>query len=148
MATLSKQVFFAKGYTAQAVFPFNNDRRSVEYDRNGFLVRPALIGDFRPHTINVGYIGLNGDGHIGRINLTNSYYFAFGHDDRNPIAGRKQTIRSNMAAVEASLDKDFLRYRASIFWAQGDKNPTDGKATAFDSIFDDPNFSGGQFSFW
>jgi hypothetical protein len=107
-----------------------------------------LIGDFRPHTVNAGYIGFNGDGHIGRINLTNVYYFAFGHDSRNPIAGRKQTIRSNMAAVEASLDKDFLRYRASFFWAQGDKNPTDSRATGFDAILDDPNFVGGQFSFW
>ncbi len=148
MANLFKQDLFRKGYTGQVVFAFNNDRRSVEYDRNGFLVRPALIGDFRPHTVNAGYIGLNGDGHLGRINLTNAYYFAFGHDDRNPIAGRKQTIRSNMAAVEVSIDKDFLRYRASIFFAQGDKNPTDSKATGFDAIFDDPNFSGGQFSFW
>ncbi len=148
MANLFKQDLFRKGYTGQVVFAFNNDRRSVEYDRNGFLVRPALIGDFRPHTVNVGYIGLNGDGHLGRINLTNAYYFAFGHDDRNPIAGRKQTIRSNMAAVEASIDHDFLRYKASIFFAQGDKNPTDDKATGFDAIFDDPNFSGGQFSFW
>jgi hypothetical protein len=148
MANLFRQDFFTKGYTAQAVFAFNNDRRSVEFDRNGFLVRPALIGDFRPHTVNAAYIGLNGDGHIGRLNLTNSYYFAFGRDDRNPIAGRSQRIRSNMAAIEASIDKDFLRYKASFFFAQGDKNPTDGKATGFDAILDDPNFVGGQFSFW
>jgi len=25
------------------------------YDRNGFLVRPALIGDVRPHAIKVAY---------------------------------------------------------------------------------------------
>jgi hypothetical protein len=30
----------------------------------------------------------------------------------------------------------------------GDKNPTDNKAGGFDAIFDDPNFVGGQFSFW
>ena len=148
IANLFKQDFIKRGYTAQVVFAFNNDRRSVEYDRNGFLVRPALIGDFRPHTVNVGYIGLNGDGHLGRINLTNAYYFAFGHDDRNPIAGRPVTIRSQMAAVEASMDRDFLRYRASFFFAQGDKNPTDNRASGFDAIFDDPNFVGGQFSFW
>jgi hypothetical protein len=148
MANIFRQDFLMKGYTGQVVFAFNNDRRSVEYDRNGFLVRPALIGDFRPHTVNVGYIGLNGDGHLGRINLTNAYYFALGQDSRNPIAGKFQRIRSNMAAVEASLDKDFLRYKASFFFAQGDKNPTDGTATGFDAIFDDPNFSGGQFSFW
>jgi hypothetical protein len=148
MANIFRQDFLMKGYTGQIVFAFNNDRKSVEYDRNGFLVRPALIGDFRPHTVNVGYIGLNGDGHLGRINLTNAYYFALGQDSRNPLAGKFQRIRSNMAAVEASIDKDFLRYKASFFFAQGDKNPTDGVATGFDAIFDDPNFVGGQFSFW
>ena len=39
----------------------------MEYDRNGFLVRPALIGDVRPHAIKVGYLGFNGDGHLGRL---------------------------------------------------------------------------------
>jgi hypothetical protein len=53
-----------------------------------------------------------------------------------------------MAAVEGSVDRDYLRFRGSFFWAQGDKNPTDSKANGFDAIFDDPNFVGGQFSFW
>jgi hypothetical protein len=35
-----------------------------------------------------------------------------------------------------------------VFWAQGDANPTDEKGSGFDAIFDDPNFVGGQFSFW
>jgi hypothetical protein len=148
IANIFRQDFIAKGYTLQASFHFNDDRRSVEYDRNGFLVRPALIGSVRPHSIKVGYLGISGDGHIRRLNLSHSYYFALGRDDDNPIAGRSVRVKSNMAAVEASMDKDFLRFRASFFWAQGDKNPTDSKATAFDAIFDDPNFVGGQFSFW
>jgi hypothetical protein len=53
-----------------------------------------------------------------------------------------------MAAVELSLDKDWLRYRLSFFYASGDKNPTDGTARGFDTIFDNPNFAGGIFSFW
>ncbi len=148
IANLFRQDFIRKGYTIQASFHFNDDRSSIEFDQNGFLVRPALIGDVRPHAVKVGYIGVNGDGHLGRLNLTNSYYFAFGRDDRNPIAGRKVNVRSHMAAVEASIDKDYLRFRGSMFWAQGDENPTDEKATGFDAIFDDPNFVGGQFSFW
>ncbi|MFZ0064520.1 MAG: carboxypeptidase-like regulatory domain-containing protein [Pyrinomonadaceae bacterium] len=148
VANLFRQDFIRKGYTIQTSFHFNDDRSSIEYDENGFLVRPALIGDVRPHAVKVGYVGVNGDGHLGRLNLTNSYYFAFGHDDRNPIAGRKVSIRSHMAAVEASVDKDYLRFRGSVFWAQGDANPTDEKGSGFDAIFDDPNFVGGQFSFW
>ncbi len=148
VANLFRQDFIRKGYTIQASALYNDDRRGVQYDRNGFLVRPALIGDVRPHAIKVGYVGINGDGHLGRLNLTNSYYYAFGRDDRNPIAGRPVHVSSQMAAVETSIDHDYLRFRGSVFWAQGDKNPTDSEANGFDAIFDDPNFVGGQFSFW
>ncbi|HYX31003.1 MAG TPA: carboxypeptidase-like regulatory domain-containing protein [Pyrinomonadaceae bacterium] len=148
VANIFRQDFIRKGYTIQASTLYNDDRRSLKYDRNGFLVRPALIGDVRPHAIKVGYVGINGDGHIGRLNLTHSYYYAFGHDERNPIAGRPVRVSSNMAAVEASIDHDYLRFRGAFFFAQGDKNPTDGTANGFDAIFDDPNFVGGQFSFW
>jgi len=148
IANIFRQDFIKKGYTIQASALYNDDRASRKFDRNGFLVRPALIGDVRPHSIKVGYLGINGDGHLGRLNLTNSYYYAFGRDDRNPIAGRGVHVSSNMVAVEASIDQDYFRFRGSFFWAQGDKNPTDGKASGFDAIFDDPNFVGGQFSFW
>jgi hypothetical protein len=148
IANMFRQDFIRKGYTIQGSFHYNDDRASVEYDRNGFLVRPALIGDAQPHAVKVGYVGLSGDGHLGRLNLSHSYYYAFGHDNRNPIAGRKVNVRSNMAALEASIDKDYLRFKGSFFWAQGDSNPTDDKGTGFDAIFDDPNFVGGQFSYW
>ncbi|MDT7604112.1 MAG: hypothetical protein QOF61_2109, partial [Acidobacteriota bacterium] len=145
---LYRQDFIRKGFTGQFTFAFNDDRRSVEYDRNGFLVRPALVGDARPHAVRVGYLGLNTDGHINRLNLTGSYYFALGEDTRNPIAGRFERVRAQMGAAEVSTDRDFMRFRLSAFYASGDKNPTDGVATGFDAILDDPNFVGGQFSFW
>ena len=148
IANVFRQDFIRKGYTIQGSFHYNDDRRGVEFDRNGFLVRPALIGDVRPHAIKVAYLGVSGDGHLGRLNLSHAYYFAFGYDERNEIAGRKIDVRSNMAAVEASVDRDYLRFKGSFFWAQGDSNPTDDKGTGFDAIFDDPNFAGGQFSFW
>jgi hypothetical protein len=148
VVNIFRQDFIRKGYTIQASALYNDDRHSRKFDRNGFLVRPALIGDVRPHSIKVGYVGINGDGHVGRINLTNSYYHVFGRDDQNPIAGKPVHVSSNMAAVEVSIDHDFLRFRGSFFFAQGDKNPTDSQANGFDAIFDDPNFAGGQFSFW
>jgi hypothetical protein len=148
VANIFRQDFIRHGYTIQGSAHYNDDRRSVEYDRNGFLVRPALIGDVRPHALKIGYLGVSGDGHIGKLNLSHSYYYAFGRDERNPIAGKKVNVRSNMAAVEASVDRDYLRFKGSFFFAQGDSNPTDDKATGFDAIFDDPNFAGGQFSYW
>lgn len=148
IANFFHQDFLTKGYTIQALAAYNDDRGRIHYDKNGFLVRPALIGDAREHDIKAGYIGFNGDGHIGMLNLSNSYYFAFGRDDFNPIAGRRTDIRAHMAAAEASIDRDWLRYRASVFFASGDSNPTDNRATGFDAILDDPNFVGGQFSYW
>jgi hypothetical protein len=148
IANVFRQDFIRHGYTIQGSAHYNDDRRSVEYDRNGFLVRPALIGDVRPHALKIGYLGISGDGHLGKLNLSHSYYYAFGRDERNPIAGKKVNVRSNMAAVEASVDRDYLRFKGSLFFAQGDSNPTDDKATGFDAIFDDPNFAGGQFSYW
>lgn len=148
IANLYRQDFLKKGYTAQVVGAYNDDRADIHYDKNGFLVRPAVVGSARKHAIKAGYLGFNGDGHIGRLNLTNSYYFAFGRDEFNPIAGKRNSIRAHMAAVEASVDKNWLRFKVSGFFASGDKNPTDDKATGFDAIFDDPNFAGGQFSYW
>lgn len=148
IANFFRQDFLTKGYTIQAVGAYNDDRGDTHYDTNGFLVRPALVGSAREHKVQAGYVGFNGDGHIGLLNLSNSYYFAFGRDEFNPIAGRKTDIRAHMAAVEASVDRDWLRYRASVFFASGDSDPTDDRATGFDAIFDDPNFVGGQFSYW
>lgn len=147
-ANFFRQDFLTKGYTIQLVGAFNDDRGRTHYDTNGFLVRPALIGTVREHNVQAGYVGFNGDGHIGLLNLSNHYYFAFGRDSFNPIAGRPTNIRAHMAAVEASLDRDWLRFRTSVFFASGDKDPTDNRAGGFDAIFDDPNFVGGQFSYW
>jgi hypothetical protein len=148
IANLFRQDFLTKGYTVQAVGAYNDDRGRTHYDTNGFLVRPALVGSAREHKVRAGYVGFNGDGHIGLLNLSNHYYFAFGDDSLNPIAGRKIDIRAHMAAVEASLDRDWLRFRTSFFFASGDDNPTDDTAKGFDAILDDPNFVGGQFSYW
>jgi len=148
IGNIFKQDFLTKGYTIQATAAYNDDRGGFHYDENGFLVRPALIGSAQQHKVQAGYIGINGDGHIGFVNLTHSYYFAFGHDEFNPIAGRRTDIRAHMGAVEASIDRNWLRFRLSGFFATGDKNPTDDKANGFDAILDDPNFVGGQFSYW
>ncbi|MGC4006704.1 MAG: hypothetical protein QM811_27700 [Pirellulales bacterium] len=53
-----------------------------------------------------------------------------------------------MAAIELSYDRDWARFRTSYFFASGDGNIFDDKARGFDSIFDNPNFAGGEFSYW
>jgi Carboxypeptidase regulatory-like domain len=151
------QDFFFPGYTAEFVAAWNKDDPSLHYDDNGFLVRPALIGNVinqNPgagailHGIRVGYFGWLGSGHIHRLNLTHAFYQAVGEDTFNPLAGKPVTVNAQMAAVELSYDKDWIRYRVSTFYTSGDSNPRDGRARGFDSIVDLPNFAGGIFSFW
>lgn len=151
------QDFFFPGYTAEFVGAWNKDDPSIHYDDNGFLVRPAPIGNVinqgpgggpLAHGIRVGYFGWLGSGHIRRINLTHAFYQAVGEDTFNPIAGRRVTVNAQMAAVELSYDRDWIRYRVSTFYTSGDANPRDGRARGFDSIDDLPNFAGGIFSFW
>jgi hypothetical protein len=155
LANIYIQDFFFPGYTAEFIGAWNKDDATVHYDDNGFLVRPAPIGNVInqgvgpiPHGIRVGYFGWLGNGHIKRLNLTHAFYQAVGEDTFNPIAGRRVTVNAQMAAAELSLDRDWIRYRVSTFYASGDSDPRNGRARGFDSIIDLPNFAGGLFSFW
>lgn len=143
-----RQDFIFPGYTSQVSLTYNNDPRSFKFDKNRFLVRPDPVGVFQPHSVNVAYLGWGGDGHIGRYNLTHQFYWAFGRDSLNPLANQAQTINAQMAAVELSYDRDWARFKASFFYSSGDHNPNNSHATGFDTILDQPNFSGGPFSFW
>jgi hypothetical protein len=149
------QDFFFPGYTAEFLGAYNKDDGGLHYDDNGFLVRPAPIGSVInqgvgaiPHSIQMGYFGWLGSGHIKRINITHAFYEAAGKDSFNPIAGRSVTVNAQMAAVELSLDRDWIRYRISSFYASGDRDPRNGRANGFDAIVDLPSFAGGLFSFW
>ncbi len=148
IANVYRQDFVKLGYTIQASFHYNKDDPSFRFDQNNFLVRPAPIGLVKPHSIRAFYYGLTGDGHIGRLNITHAFYQVLGHDNFNELAGRRVDINAQMAAAELSIDKDWLRYRVSFFYASGDKDPRDGTARGFDTIFDNPNFAGGFFSFF
>ncbi len=148
IANIYRQDFFIPGYTMQASFHYDKDDPSFQYDTDNFLVRPAPIGLVVPHSIRAYYYGLTGDGHFHKINITDAFYQVLGHDNFNEIAGRYVHINAQMAAAEISLDKDWLRYRLSFFYSSGDKDPRDRTATGFDTIFDNPNFAGGFFSFW
>jgi hypothetical protein len=143
-----RQDFIVPGYTAEVSFHYDHDKATVHFDDNGFLVRPDPSGIFQPHQIDAYYLGLAGDGHIGPINVSDAFYYVFGHDDMNPLAGRPVQISAGMAALELSYDRDWVRFRTSFLYASGDHNINSGAATGFDSILDDPNFAGGKFSYW
>ena len=148
IANLYRQDFLWHGYTAELSFLGNIDDGGTHYDPNGTIVRPAPIGTVAPHKVESAYFGWAGDGHIGRWNVSHAAYLVVGHDDLNGLAGRPVDICAQMAALEVSYDRDWIRYKASVFYASGDSNPTDGKATSFDSIVDNTNFEGGPFSYF
>jgi hypothetical protein len=148
IANVFRQDTFRLGYTLSLSAHHSRDDPSVHYDANGFLVRPQRIGSVRPHEVKSTYLGLAGDGHLGRINVSHAYYYVFGEDEDNPLADRAVDIRAQMAALELSIDKDWARFRASGFFATGDDDASDEKASGFDTIYDFTNFAGGAFSFW
>jgi hypothetical protein len=150
VANLYRQDFPREGFTSQATLVLESNREGGErhYDTNGFLVRPAAVGDERGHDYRVAYLGYNGDGHFGRWNLTASAYAAIGRADRDALAQRPQSIRAGFAAAELSRDLSWVRLRLSGLVQSGDKDPFDGKATGFDAILENPQFAGADTSFW
>ena len=154
VANVYKQDFLAPGYTAQFSVHYNIDQATIHYDDNGFLVRPSPIGTvvsgglIRAHAIHAVYLGWTGDGHIGRLNITNAFYQALGTDSYNPLANRAVTINAQFAATELSIDKDWARFKISGMYASGSAKPGSGRARGFDSIDDEPDFAGGIFSLW
>jgi hypothetical protein len=148
IANLYRQDTFVEGYTLQFSTLYNDDQGKILQDQNKLQVRPSLLGAPVQHRVQAAYFGVNGDGHFGRLNLTNSFYQVIGRDTFNGLANGYQRINAQMGAVEFSVDHDFFRYRLAGFYSSGDSNPTDGTAKGFDSIVDQPNFAGGEFSFW
>ena len=142
------------GYTSQFSFHFNldlagsNDVRGQLYDTNGFLVRPSAIGAIRPHDVKSYYLGWAGDGHLGRANVSHAFYQVLGTDDFDPLTNSSAFINAQMAALDFSIDINWLRPKIFAFFASGDSNPQDDQATGFDSIVDNVDFAGGGFSFF
>ncbi len=154
-ANVFRQDFPFIGFTSQATVMYNRNREGNErpyFNNNGFQERPAPIGVQRPHSYDVVYFGLNGDGHYGRLNLTTSAYFAWGKDYADQFLSQTEKvsadIRAFMFAAEPSIDFSWIRVRGSFMFASGDDDPFDGKQTGFDAIFENPQFAGADTSYW
>src|SRR5205807_107173 len=130
--------FLVPGYTAQVSVHYDHDGPSFRFDANKFLVRPDPVGVFQPHKVDVVYLGWAGNGHVGPVNVTHQLYWALGHDSLNPLANQSQDINAQMAAVELSVDRDWMRFKTSLLWASGDDNISNKHATGFDTILDNP----------
>jgi hypothetical protein len=150
VANAYRQDFLIPGLTSQitAVYNMNREGDEIEVDTNGFPVRPALLGSLRGRDYDVVYLGYNADGRIGRINVTGSFYWALGEDRNSFFTDRPASINAQFAAVEASYDKSWMRFRLSAAYASGDGDPDDDTETGFDAIFENPVFAGADTSYW
>jgi len=150
LANVYHQDFPIIGLTSQATVAYNRnrDRDGPFFDSNKFQVRPAPFGDQRPREYDVGYAGVSVDGRVERLNLSASFYGAFGEDRNNAFTSEKNDIRAFFFAAEPSVDFDWVRVRGSFVYATGDKDPYDGKETGFDAIFENPQIAGSDTSYW
>jgi hypothetical protein len=149
IANLFVQDLPVHGFTSEfSVIENWNREAGQHYDTNGFLVRPAQLGYQLPHRYDVTYLGFNGDGHFGRINLTHSFYYAIGDDSANEITGKPADIRAFFFAAEPSIDFDYIRLRGSFLYASGNRDPRSNTENGFDAISENPQFAGADSSYW
>lgn len=149
VANVYRQDFPILGLTSQLTAIYNRNREGDDryFDDNGFLARPFPFGTQQGRDYDVVYLGYNADGRIGEYNLTASAYYAFGDDD-NPFTGEDSDISAYFAAAELSRDFDWARWRLSALYSSGDDDPFDNSSNAFDAIFENPQFAGGDTSYW
>ena len=150
VANAYRQDFLIPALTSQftVVYNMNREADDIEIDDNGFPVRPALLGTLRGREYDVVYLGYNADGRVGRVNLTGSFYWALGEDRNSFFTDRPANINAQFAAVEASYDRDWMRFRLSAAYASGDSDPYDDTEGGFDAIFENPVFAGADTSYW
>jgi hypothetical protein len=130
------------------IYNRNREGSDRHYDSNGFVERPAALGRQAARDYDVVYLGLNGDGHFGRTNVTASAYLATGSESAGVFVAQPDRIRAGFAALELSRDYDWLRPRLSFLYASGDHDPYDTRATGFDAIAENPQFAGADTSLW
>ena len=150
VANLYWQDLFVKGFTSQFSITYNRNAEGekVYYNNNDFIERPASLGREQLRDYDVFYLGYSGDGHIGRMNLSTSLYYAFGKETPGVFVDADVDISAFFAAAEFSMDYDWIRPRISFLYGSGDDDPFDDKATGFDAIFENPQFAGADSSYW
>jgi hypothetical protein len=150
VANAYRQDFLIPALTSQITVVYNMNREAddIQIDTNGFPVRPALLGTLRGREYDAVYLGYNVDGRLGRVNLTGSFYWALGEDRNSFFTDRPANINAQFAAVEASYDRNWMRFRLSAAYASGDSDPYDDTEGGFDAIFENPVFAGADTSYW
>lgn len=150
IANLYWQDFPRLGFISQASITHNRNREGREFlfDDNNFIARPSSLGFERGRDYDITYLGLSGDGHFGRNNLSYSAYYATGDQSNGVFTNEKTDVDAYFLAAEFSRDFDWIRAKISFLHTSGDDNPFDNKERGFDAIFENPQFAGGDTAFF
>jgi hypothetical protein len=137
------------GFFSQFTVAYNRNREDETfYDENDFIARPASLGQEIARTYDAYYLGYNGDGHFGRLNLTTSFYVALGEEKGAVFTGEDSDIEAYFFAIEPGIDFDWIRVRGSFLYGSGDDDPFDDKSEGFSAILENPQFAGADTSYW
>ena len=150
-ANLYWQDFLKLGLISQATVIHNRNRENgdVEFDKNGFIQRPSSLYEERfSRDYDVTYLGYSAEGHFDRINISSSWYLAYGEQESSRLRSGDEKVRAWFTATELSWDFDWFRPKLSFLYASGDDDPFDQTAEGFDAIFENPQFAGADTSFW
>ncbi len=129
LANLYRQDFLLAGFNAEIIAAHDRSRT------------PGTDRD-------VTYLGVSWDGHFSRVNLTGAAYAAGGRESPGTLtASDATTVRAYFAALELSVDFDWIRPRLSVLHASGDPHPEDRRATGFAALNGVPLFAGADSSF-
>lgn len=107
-----------------------------------------FLGTQFDRNVDAYYLGFNGEGRIGGLEVAHALYWMTGEDDNNLLTGANEDINAYMAALEVAVPWDWRRYVFSFLYASGDGDSFDGEGNGFDSVFDNPAFAGGAFGFF
>ncbi|MGZ8282242.1 MAG: hypothetical protein ACXWUN_04725 [Allosphingosinicella sp.] len=149
-ANIYRQDFPIINLTSELSLTWNINREGdeIELDDNGFPTRGGLLGNLQARSYDAFYIGYNADGHIGRLNLSLSTYALFGEDRDSNFTGEEARIEGYFAAIEPSVDFNWIRVRGAALFASGDGDPYDNVQHGYDAIFENPIFAGADTSYW
>ncbi|MGZ8312873.1 MAG: hypothetical protein ACXWUP_06305 [Allosphingosinicella sp.] len=149
-ANIYRQDFPIINLTSELSLTWNINREGdeIEIDDNGFPTRGGLLGNLQARSYDAFYIGYNADGHIGRLNLSLSTYALFGEDRDSNFTGEEARIEGYFAAIEPSVDFNWIRVRGAALFASGDGDPYDNVQHGYDAIFENPIFAGADTSYW
>ena len=151
VANLYAQDMPAQGFTSQVTVVYNRNREGeedhFEYRRlHRATARRSACNS--PRDYDIVYLGYNGDGHFGALQLDHLVLLRHWHGRTGDFVSANQRIRRiRRAGTVARFRLDF-RARLSLLYGSGDKNPYEHRATGFDAIHENPQFAGGDTSYW